>query len=351
VTPRLTRQAAGLVEAVRAEFAPDSRLAVFEVTAEAHGDVLVISGATSEAAAAEELTRRAASLEGWRIVRDEVQRLPEASDDEMIHAVVSAGTAPMLAGPRVAETQVSQVVLGSRLVVLRRQGRWLQCRAPDGYIGWVHAGYVALMDETDARAWELGSDGEVWISLGGLVRGGARSEALVRLPWGARVVRGPHGQARLPDGRTGEVEGELIPAAIRPLSFPAEGGAVCETAARWMGVPYQWGGVTQGGVDCSGFVQAVYRLHGIVIPRDSDQQSRAGLGVDPGDDFSRLEPGDLLYFAEDAGRITHVTLSTGGPNIIHASLGNGGVARNVLTGARSYERELRRLFVCARRFL
>jgi gamma-D-glutamyl-L-lysine dipeptidyl-peptidase len=324
---------------------------VFEVAAESRGDVLVVSGATSEASAAEELMRRIAALDAWRSVLDQVQRLPEAQADESVHAVVSAGLAPMLSGPRVAETQVSQVVLGSRMVVLRRDGRWLQCRSSDGYIGWIHAGYVALMDESAARGWETGLGGEPWIALGGQVRGGPLDEPIVRLPWGARVVRGGDGAARLPDGRSGTVEGELVPAGMRALSFPPEGEALCETAARWLGVPYLWGGVTMGGVDCSGFVQAVYRLHGRIIPRDSDQQSRDGEPVDPGPDFSALRPGDLLFFAEEPGRVTHVTLSTGGSQIIHASLGNGGVARNDVAGRRSYERELRRLFVCARRFL
>jgi gamma-D-glutamyl-L-lysine dipeptidyl-peptidase len=340
---------AGLIESVRAEFAPDPRLAVFEVTAAAENGVVVLAGATSEPRAAEELMRRAATLEGLGEVRDAVQRLPECADDELVHAVVSAALAPMLAGPRVAETQVSQVVLGSHLVILRRSGRWLQCRSDDGYIGWIHAGYLALTDETAARAWEMGAGGEPWISLGAeLLEGG---ETVVRLPWGARVVRGPDGRARLPDGRVGEVAGEGVPAGARPLAFPSDGDAVCETASRWLGVPYLWGGLTFGGVDCSGFVQSVYRLHGLIIPRDSDQQSHAGSAVDPGDDFYDLLPGDLLFFAEDAGRVTHVALSTGGPRIIHASLGNGGVARNLLNGRRSYERELRRLFVSARRYL
>ena len=116
-------------------------------------------------------------------------------------------------------------------------------------------------------------------------------------------------------------------------------------------MPYLWGGVTMGGVDCSGFVQALYRLHGHVIPRDSDQQSRTGEEVDPGDGFAGLRPGDLLFFAEEPGRCSHVTMSTGGSRIIHSSLGNGGVQRNDLAGRRAYERELRTLFIGARRII
>jgi hypothetical protein len=343
-------EVAAMVEAVRAEYAPDPRLAVFEVTVEVRGDAVALVGATSEHEAAMALSARLAGLTGWHAVQDEVQRLPEADPDEMVHALVTSATAPMLLESRVTTTQVSQVVLGSRLIVLRRRGRWLQCRSPDGYIGWIHAGYIALRDETAARAWDTGVDGEPAISLGAEVMDPSGSgEVMMRLPWGARVMREGADVVRLPDGRSGKPVGELIPAALRPLAFPADGAAACETGARWLGTPYLWGGVTFGGVDCSGFVQSVWKLHGRQIPRDSDQQSRFGEAVDPGPEFENLQPGDLCFFAEEPGRVTHVVMSTGGPRIIHASLGNGGVARNDLLGRRSYERELRRLFHNARR--
>ena len=343
-------QVAALVEEVRARFAPDPRLAVFEVTVEVRGDAVALIGATSEPEAALALSSSIAGLSGWSAVQDEVQRLPEADPDEMVHALVTSATAPMLLDPKVTTTQVSQVVLGSRVIVLRRNGRWLQCRSPDGYIGWIHAGYIALRDETAARAWETGEDGEPAISLGAEVMDPSGSgEVMMRLPWGARVMRQGADVVRLPDGRSGRPTGEIVAAALRPLAFPAEGAAACETASRWLGAPYLWGGVTFGGVDCSGFVQAVWKLHGRQIPRDSDQQSRNGEDVDPGPEFEHLQPGDLCFFAEEPGRVTHVVMSTGGPRIIHASLGNGGVARNDLMGRRSYERELRRLFHGARR--
>jgi cell wall-associated NlpC family hydrolase len=145
--------------------------------------------------------------------------------------------------------------------------------------------------------------------------------------------------------------GEVVSAALRPARFPLVGERVVETAGRWLGVPYLWGGVTLGGVDCSGFVQALFRLHGLTLPRDSDQQMRTGEALDPGRDFSALRPGDLLFFAEEPGRCTHVALSAGAGRIVHASLGNGGVARNDVAGTLNYERELKRIFLCARRVI
>jgi hypothetical protein len=339
-----------LVESVRDELAPDPRLAVFEVEVEVRGDTLTLIGATSEPAAAQELHRRVATLTAWRQVVDQVQLLPEPEAEDRVHAVVTAAVAPMLSGPRIQCTQVSQAVLGSRLLVFRRDGRWMQCRGSDGYIGWIHAGYVALMDEQRARAWELGADGEVWVALDAQVSLDS-GDVMVRLPWGARVVRESDGVVRLPDGRTGIARGEMVPLGARGLGFPTDGAAICETAKRWLGVSYLWGGLTMGGVDCSGLVQALYRMHGCVLPRDSDQQSRAGEPVECAEDFSNLLPGDLLFFAETPGRCSHIAMSTGGSQIIHASLGNGGVARNDMAGRRAYERELRRMFLWARRII
>ena len=339
-----------LLDQIRSEFAPDPRLSVFEVDVEVDEGTLVLLGATSEPAAAEALHREAAGMGEWGPVRDEVVRLPDVDGTERAHAVVTAAVAPMLCEPHVNETQISQAVLGQHLLVLRRAGRWLQCRAPDGYLGWIHRGYLMLLDETDARAWEVGTEGEAWISLGAELLG-PEGEVMARLPWGARVVRESADVVRLPDGRHGRPVGEMVSAALRATLYPTDGEAIARTAARWIGVPYLWGGVTQGGVDCSGFVQGLFRLHGVALPRDSDMQSRTGEPLEIAPDYSNLRAGDLLFFAEEPGKCSHVVLSAGGSRIIHSSLGNGGVARNDLLGELGYERELCRIYLCARRVL
>lgn len=336
-----------IVEEVRNDFAPDPRRTVFEVTVSVDPARVSLAGATSEPKAAEALHRRIALLDTGLEVLDAVQRLPCLPDGAPAHAIVTSAAAPMLSGPLVSDANVSQVLMGHRLLVLRHVGRWLHCRSTDGYIGWVHRGYVRQVDESEAREWELGAGGEACFSLGAQVRD-EHEEVIARLPWGCRFVR-REGEALLPNGLRGRLEGEWVPLAEQSQRFPPVGEAMIATAALWLGAPYLWGGTTPGGVDCSGLAVAVYRTHGLSLPRDSDQQARVGEEVDPGGDFSRLRPADLLFFAEEPSRITHVVLSLGGSKIIHSSLGNGGVWRNDLQGSLGYETELRSLFVCARR--
>jgi cell wall-associated NlpC family hydrolase len=115
--------------------------------------------------------------------------------------------------------------------------------------------------------------------------------------------------------------GVRIPRSPAPTAAAAR---VLETADRYVGVPYTWGGNTpDSGFDCSGFTRYVFARHGIQLPRTSREQSRAGQGVAL--DFGALVPGDILLFAEPDEAISHVAIYVGDGRIIHSSSALGGV--------------------------
>lgn len=106
-----------------------------------------------------------------------------------------------------------------------------------------------------------------------------------------------------------------IPAA-KPAKDTKDMGAIAaRTAERFVGIPYRWGGDNVvDGMDCSGFVRAVYNLCGLSIPRTSRDQFKAGDSVHKTD----LRDGDLVFFGSSADKINHVGIYVGGGKFVHA---------------------------------
>ncbi len=268
--------------------------------------------------------------------------------NEASHALVRAGVTPVRAEPSVRAEQKSQEVLGAALEILERNAEWAQVRGEDDYEGWVSLGALVLCNGEQAAAWLSGADGRAALALSGSVVTEAGT-AIAHLPWGARVslattaFRLPEGPfVRLPDGRSGRLRGgQLVPEEELAARYPASGSAVVDTGREWLAVPYLWGGRTRWGVDCSGLVQAVYRLHGVRVPRDSHQQALVGDPVTYGDAYEEVAPGDLLFFKHpESKRVVHVVISLGGPEILHAAQANGLVTEDSLIGDSALERSL-----------
>lgn len=91
---------------------------------------------------------------------------------------------------------------------------------------------------------------------------------------------------------------------------------VTNTAMDYLNSPYLWGGTSPFGIDCSGLTQMCYAIHGIQIPRDASAQALIGETVDF---LEEAEPGDLMYFDNKEGKITHVGILLSENRIIHAA--------------------------------
>lgn len=331
-----------LVEVVRLEHVPDFRSGVFDVHAEYDTDSVRLRGQATDEAAVADLTTRLTAR--GIAVTDEVLRLPDPDFGTARQALVRSAMAPVYSEPRLPGTQISQLVLGMRVELLARTGDWRRVRGEDGYHGWVHAGYVEAGSDEWALAWERATTGEPVVSLGAELVDEDGS-VLTRLPWGARIIRRA-GAYQLPDERRGQVaHGEVVDVDRLADWFPPRGESVARTARRWLGTPYVWGGVTPHGVDCSGFTQAVMWMHGVALPRDSDLQASRSVGMRIDVLVDELRPGDLVFFAEEGARVSHVAIALGGSQIIHSALSNGGVDINDLTGELPFEQRLRRMMV------
>ncbi|UFS72551.1 C40 family peptidase [Geomonas sp. RF6] len=112
------------------------------------------------------------------------------------------------------------------------------------------------------------------------------------------------------------------------LARPAEGtaqdsdtSAITRTASQFLGIPYLFGGESQEGIDCSSFVQQVFREHNIRLPRTAREQIKMGADVEPGD----LKEGDLVFFRTYASYPSHVGIYLGNGKMMHASSHQGEV--------------------------
>lgn len=222
---------------------------------------------------------------------------------------VRAAVCPLHADARISSPQVSQALHGALLTILETRDDWRRVRGADAYEGWAHRGY--LVDAADDAA---GWSSPRW-SLGCTVR--MRGGASLALPLGARV----HADATV-------VHGEAIDEPTRARRFPPTPAAIAASAVEhYAGASYQWGGVTPWGADCSGFVQTVFRLHGITLPRDAWQQALMPDWSPVLEGLAELQAGDLLFFSDrEDGRITHVGIAVDGARMVHLALGRGGYA-------------------------
>ena len=255
-----------------------------------------------------------------------------------MQVTVRATVAPLLAEARASASQVSQLLRGHHADIVERAEHWLCLRGADGYSGWCHIGYLTIAPGPDYSPLPSAWSDERRMSLGATVRRG--EEAPIALPLGALL-----------DPDEVVTSGLAMNHRGRSRYFARDRDLLVQrTQQLFVGTPYQWGGVTPWGADCSGVVQTMFALHGVQLPRDAWQQ--AEYGTDVAAEWAALLPGDLLFFSDrDDGRITHVALSLGGPRIAHCSLANGGFALNALDATDPVAAHLRETFRFARRML
>ncbi|HET7602298.1 MAG TPA: C40 family peptidase [Gemmatimonadales bacterium] len=256
--------------------------------------------------------------------------------------VVISALAPVMAEPSVRAEQVTQMLMGETAGVTGRQGEWLAIRREiDGYTGWLNSGYARELPAAEAASWREAA---------GALSDGAQltiGRDLVLAPLGARLEL-DDGLVTLPDGRAGR----LLSGTIRPAgeltaaarTAPAEVWAL----EHFAGTPYQWGGVSPLGVDCSGLVQTTFFMRGLSVPRDASQQAAFGSDVP----LDQARPGDLLFFRSESGadRITHVAFLAEGNALIHSTIACGGVVHESFAPGSRADATLRPRLVAARRF-
>ena len=217
-------------------------------------------------------------------------------------------TIPVRSFPADTAEMVTQLLLGDLFEILETRGSWELIRiSADGYEGWIDSkqffplqldDYQSIQQHSQVLAAELLN-----------ISTGSNGETLL-VPMGSNLPYFADNSFRIGD-KTFSYTGEIrIGNAKLPMS------EIQHTARMLLNVPYLWGGRSPLGMDCSGFVQLVYKLQGINLPRDAQQQAIIGETIDF---LNEAEPGDLAFFDNEEGKITHVGILLAPDLIIHSS--------------------------------
>ena len=228
----------------------------------------------------------------------------------MEYGVINVSVSNHYSQPSSVSEVVTQGLLGEKVEIIETRETHVRILQQDGYISWIPEDQLVPAASPVGELFQVRSHFMPVFSSPALdsirirdaVIGCQLQVADAQAGW-YRVV--------LPDGTVGWAEKEHF---ALPLQFSSE--SIVALAQEFLGYQYFWGGCTPKGFDCSGFVQTVFSLHGVQLPRDTWQQQQ-NHQISP--DYIDARAGDLLYFSNKPGRVTHVAISLGQQQYIHAS--------------------------------
>jgi len=317
-----------LLGEIKSEYAPDKRVALFDVVSEKLEDSYILKGESNLPDAIDALKKRLAQDSIPFI--DSIQVLPSDKLGKLTRAIVNISVANLRSAPAHSAELSTQATLGTLVKVYKQHENWYYIQTPDKYLAWVDEGGIEFVDEQNGTNWNRDEKIIYTKTYGHAFKDPIDTIEIVSdLTAGSLlklVKEGPSNfLVRFPDGRNAYVrknEAVAYNEWLETLSPSNEN--LVTTAKTMMGVPYLWGGTSTKGVDCSGFTKTIYFMNGMVIPRDASQQIHTGMAIDSTRNFDQLQKGDLLFFGRKATdstkeKIVHVGMWIGNKEFIHSS--------------------------------
>jgi hypothetical protein len=201
---------------------------------------------------------------------------------------------------------VTQLLFGETFYIIDINKNWASIKLiTDQYEGWINVDSITKLNQAE---FELINTSNSYVT----------KELLtdLRLISADELIKVPFGST-LPDFNENDSsfhikdrKYQLKKANRNPLS-------IAELALQFLNSPYLWGGRNPLGIDCSGLTQVLYKTKGIYIPRDASEQVKSGTTVNF---ISDSQPGDLAFFDNNEGVITHVGIILNKTEIIHSSV-------------------------------
>ena len=202
---------------------------------------------------------------------------------------------------------VTQLLFGDLFKVIETRKDWLKIRMTyDKYEGWIDRKQAFELDKTVFDELKSSTSAITADTLQLLDLNGAENHLFI--PQGSCLHNYQNGKFTWSEKEL-NYNGQVFTGIMNKPEL-------IDIALSYLNAPYLWGGRTPFGIDCSGFSQIVYKCGGHKLPRDASQQALLG---EPLSFIEEAEPGDLAFFDNAEGLITHVGILLANNYIIHAS--------------------------------
>jgi gamma-D-glutamyl-L-lysine dipeptidyl-peptidase len=348
-----------IIESVKNKYAPDKRVALFDIEADVSGSVFLLNGETNLPEAKMDLMEQIKKEN--LSVKDEIKTLPAEDLGDKIYGVINLSVSNLRSNPDHPAELSTQSLLGTPIKILKK-ARWgfYLIQTPDGYLSWMDDDGFHAMTEEEINDW-LRAEKIIYTQDYGFAFSlpDEKSQRVSDLAIGNLLklvgVEKDFYKVNFPDGREAYVKKDQCKSFTEwytDINPTPEN--ILKEAHRFMGVPYLWGGTSSKGMDCSGFTKTVFFLNGIILPRDASQQVHTGEMIDTENGWDNLKPGDLLFYGTKATedrkeRITHVAIYIEDGDFIHAA---GRVRINSFNPNKPYYSDYRKSgFIRAKRIL
>ena len=221
-----------------------------------------------------------------------------------------------------AAEMATQSIMGTPLKLIEKDGYWYKAETPDGYISYIPASSIQMLDSMKLEGWKHSRRYIVTSYQSRLTSQPGNDETVSDLVMGnileCKGTKAGYVELSTPDGRTGYVSEKDVEELSSWANRPFAVSRVLKTAKRMMGSPYFWGGTSTKMTDCSGLSKISYFSAGVILRRDAWQQALTGEKIES-KEWKTAQAGDLFFFGTASGRVTHVAISLGGAKYIHCS--------------------------------
>lgn len=321
---RVTKTVMDISESVKSEFSPDKRISVWKIEVKRDRGDYIITGETDNRKAREAFIQRVKNEYPKKTFKFGIKLLPDDTVGKMNFGLLRTSTAKMRSGTSVLDDIVSETLMGLPVEILKEEDDCYFVRSDDGYLGWIDADYVIQGGDSLNLVWGS-SDKVVFVDVEGMVFSlpSMESDPVSDCVMGNQFMlvgkSGAWTKVAYPDCRTGYIPTKQLESADVYLSRTMEPEKILKTAKSLLGRPYLWGAASTKEMDCSGFMQTVFRNNGYLLPRDANMQVNEGREVDTSGFFANLRPCDLLFFGQSDDKISHVGMYIGDYEFIHCS--------------------------------